>query len=53
MNNPDFSAAIKKIREDVKLYGKSRNHLAEPLKRYGYDATVTDNNNTKGNFNKG
>lgn len=37
----DFSEAIKKIREDIKLYGKSRNHLAEPLRKHGCGVRVT------------
>jgi hypothetical protein len=42
MNNSDFSEAIKKIKEDCKLFGISRNHLAEPLRKNGYKVTVTN-----------
>jgi hypothetical protein len=41
MNSSDFSAAIKKIKEDCKLFGISRNHLAEPLRKNGCKVTVT------------
>ena len=41
MNNTDFSDAIKKIKEDCRLFGISKNHLAEPLRKNGYKVTVT------------
>jgi hypothetical protein len=41
MKNSDFSTAIKKIKEDIKLYGRSRNHLFEPLRKNGCTIQVT------------
>ena len=40
-NDYDFSDAIKKIKEDCKLFGMSKNYLAEPLKEHGYKVQVT------------
>jgi hypothetical protein len=42
MRNPEFAAAIKKIKEDCALYGRSKNHLAAPLRKHGYGVAVTD-----------
>jgi len=48
MKDSDFSTAIKKIKEDCKLFGMSKNHLAEPLRKNRCKVTVNDDSdNTK------
>jgi len=43
----EFSEAIRKIKEDIKLHGFSRNHLAETLGKHGHWVTVTDGDDEK------
>ena len=52
MNNSEFSDAIKKIKKDCELYGSSKNHLAEILKKQK-NINIIVNSNKKNNYVEG